>query len=135
MIVKTEAQRDAIIIKLLKLDVEKKWYRVDIAPYKANRTLSQNALLWVWLAALEEQTGAEPNHMYKYFESEFLPPVTFSVAGNEIKGTRLIKTLKVDRFNKLLDQIYKWLTENGVDVRWPNDSKFEEFCEHYKEKL
>jgi len=45
------------------------------------RSLSQNALYWVWLAKVAQETGNEQSDMHEYFKSKFLPKRLIKIKG------------------------------------------------------
>ena len=49
-------------------------YRLIIERYTEPRTLSQNALMWLWFTCIEQETGTEKNVVHKLHFSLFLFP-------------------------------------------------------------
>ena len=47
-------------------------YRLIIERYTEPRTLSQNALMWLWFTCIEQETGTEKNVVHKHYCRKFL---------------------------------------------------------------
>jgi hypothetical protein len=126
----------------------KKGKEVKVTQYRATRTLSQNRLLWLWLACIEKETGNDSNAMKKYYQEKFLPTniVTIrSLTGKELKkiempvGTSDLDTLQ---FTEFLDKIKQDAEEEFTTNREkpfllpnPEDLRFKKFAEYYSRYL
>jgi hypothetical protein len=77
------------------------------------RTLSQNALYWLYLEVIERETGNNANDMHEYFRRTLLPPKFIKVMGKEIKIPKSTTELKKTEFGDYMDRIS---AETGVAI-------------------
>jgi hypothetical protein len=126
----------------------KKGKEVKVTQYRATRTLSQNRLLWLWLACIEKETGNDSNAMKKYYQEKFLPTNIVTIrglTGKELKkmempvGTSDLDTLQ---FKEFLDKIKQDAEEEFTTNREkpfllpnPEDLRFKKFAEYYSRYL
>jgi hypothetical protein len=68
----------------------------DLIPREPKRTLSQNALYWVYLNIIEQETGNNADELHEFFKRKFLKPKQVKVLGEEFQvwasTTKLSKT-------------------------------------------
>jgi len=135
--------RDKSILKRL-LAILVKWYRgwsqknenltyeVIIRPYKKNRTLAQNNLMWMWL-----------NHIAVFFEKEHGQRFSDEAWKEEFQekylGYKVIKTpsgpkkkligtsgLNIAQFTEFLNNVERYAnTELGINLPHPEDIYYE----------
>ena len=130
----TELDRDMVIAQIKRLDL-KKVYTVDITERRIKRTISQNALYWLWLTAICFETGNDKTYLHEYFKEKYLTPEIIDVFGEklEVKSTTGLNTVQ---FKYLLDHIQQFAsTELAITLPDPNDRRWEEFYDFYKDKL
>lgn len=86
---------------------------------KSKRTLSQNALYWVFLNVIEQETGNTADDLHELFRAKLLPPKFV-----KIKGKQTYHELKVPRSTTELDKIafgeYMDKISAMVDIPVPN---------------
>lgn len=104
----------------------------EIKKLRQNRSLDQNALLWLWLTCLEKdsETGYTKDEFYQMFISKFAPR---KMVFDEIIR---ITSSKMDskQMTEFLDNIQIFvLVELGIKLPNPNDLRFAEFYEKYNE--
>ncbi len=107
-------------------------YTVTIKRKTEPRTVSQNALMWMWFKCMEENTGTEKQDWHDYYCSKFLMRETevggrrFSVVG----GTSGMNTVQMSNFmNKVqADAATEW----GITLPLPADRYYQEFVQHYR---
>lgn len=107
-------------------------YVVSIKRKTEPRTISQNALMWMWFKCMEECTGTEKQDWHDYYCSKFLLRETevggkrFSVVG----GTSRLNTVQMSNFmNKVqADAAAEW----GITLPLPADRYYQEFINHYR---
>lgn len=109
-------------------------YVLTITQRKEHRTLSQNALLWLWLRCIEEETGNETDVLYNFFCAQFLRYVVV-VDGVSVVGNKTSSQLTTDEFTVFLDKIQRYAAEElgGITLPSPEDRSFEMFYQTYKE--
>ena len=76
---------------------------------KAIRSLSQNALYWVYLAKVSQETGGEEEDLHEFFKLKFLPKklVQFRGKNRFHKITTMGSTTKLNKieFGEYMDKI------------------------------
>lgn len=107
-------------------------YVVSIKRKTEPRTVSQNALMWMWFKCMEEHTGTEKKDWHDYYCSKFLLRETaignkrFSVVG----GTSGLNTVQMSNFMDKVqaDAAAEW----GIVLPLPADRHYQEFINHYR---
>jgi hypothetical protein len=130
----TELDRDMVISQIKRLDL-KKVYTVDITERRIKRTISQNGLYWLWLTCVSHETGNDKDDLHEFFKQKYLTPETILVLDYTI--TRISTTnLNTVQFKYLLDNIQIFAsTELAITLPDPNDLRWEEFYDYYKDKM
>ena len=130
----TELDRNMVIGYIQRLDI-KKLYTVEVLEKKANRSISQNSLYWLWLTCIEHETGQDRNELHDLFKDMFILPVEV-----EVLGRKIIRHTTTDKdtlqFKLYLDKIQILAsTELGIKLPDPADQYWQEFYEYYIDKL
>lgn len=107
-------------------------YRLRIERYTEPRTLSQNALMWLWFTCIERETGTDKLDVHDYYCNLFLRR-TALIKGLETViagGTSRLNTVQMTDFlNKVKADA---ATELGIMLPLPEDRFYEEFVNEYK---
>jgi hypothetical protein len=130
----TELDRDMILAHVKRLDL-KKVYTVEITERRIKRTISQNGLYWLWLTCISHETGNDKDDLHEYFKQKYMSPKTVNLFGENLY--RLSTTdLDTLQFKGLLDHIQIFAsTELAIALPDPNDLRWEEFYDYYKDKM
>lgn len=109
-------------------------YTVKIVRKTEPRTVSQNALMWMWYTCMEEATGTPKADIHDYYKAKFLSrPV--AVKGKWVKvvgSTTDLNTLQMTDFlNKVQADA---ATEFGITLPLPADRHFQSFVDEYKRR-
>lgn len=107
-------------------------YVLSIKRKTEPRTVSQNALMWMWFKCMEDNTGTEKQDWHDYYCAKFLMREAnfgrkrFSVVG----GTSTLNTVQMTDFmNKVqADAATEW----GITLPLPADRYYQEFIHHYR---
>lgn len=107
-------------------------YVLSIKRKTEPRTVSQNALMWMWFKCMENNTGTEKQDWHDYYCAKFLMREAsfgrkrFSVVG----GTSTLNTVQMTDFmNKVqADAATEW----GITLPLPADRYYQEFIQHYR---
>ena len=107
-------------------------YVLSIKRKTEPRTVSQNALMWMWFKCMEDNTGTEKQDWHDYYCAKFLMREAnfgrkrFSVVG----GTSTLNTVQMTDFmNKVqADAATEW----GITLPLPADRYYQEFMQHYR---
>lgn len=109
-------------------------YRVCIERYTEPRTLSQNALMWLWFTCIERETGTDKLDVHDYYCNLFLRRKTL-IKGRETViagGTSKLTTLQMTDFLRKVQA--DAATELGIMLPLPEDRYYEEFVSEYKHR-
>ena len=110
-------------------------FKVTIAAARPIRSLSQNALYWLWLTAISEKTGNEKDDLHEFFAKKFLPMQEAKVFGKIIYKKTSTKELDTAIFKQYLDKIQIFASGEGIELLNPGDKHFDEFKEYYEKYL
>lgn len=109
-------------------------YTVKIVRKTEPRTISQNALMWLWFTCMEETTGTPKSDWHDYYCSKFLVRVV-EVADKALPVVGRTSSLNTLQFSKFLDQIQADAqTEYGVTLPLPSDRYYQDFVDEYKNR-
>ena len=107
-------------------------YRVTIERYTEPRSLSQNALMWLWMKCIEESTGTAKEDVYNYYCRKFLSRVTI-VGWHEVTVNDTSSMLTTVQMSDFMTKIQAdAATELGITLPLPSDRYYEEFINEYK---
>jgi len=130
----TELDREMVIGQIKRLDL-KKTYTVEITEKRVKRTISQNALYWLWLTCIEFETGEDRNELHEYFKRKWLEPKDIIIKNDRFQyySTRSLNTVQ---FKYYLDHLQIFAsTELAIKLPDPEDQYWEEFYSFYSDKL
>ena len=107
-------------------------YKVTIERYVEQRTISQNALMWLWFTCIEDVTGTDKNDVHDHYCKLFLRRRAV-INGKEevvVGGTSKLNTLQMTDFmNKVKADA---ASEMGIMLPLPADRYYQEFINEYK---
>ena len=107
-------------------------YTLDIKRKVEQRTISQNALMWLWFQCIEDETGTTKQDVHDYYCNKYLQRQT-SVGGRPFivtGSTSALSTAEMTRFLNLVQA--DAATEMGIMLPLPEDLYYREFYNHYK---
>jgi len=115
-----------------KLDDENVW-EVKIKKKHWQRSVSQNALYWLWLTCIEKETGNDKNNLHEFFKAKFLGFEEIDVFDHGVFTVKSTTNLNTSQFKEYLDKIQIFIsTELGIELPDPQDKYWSEFYETYK---
>lgn len=107
-------------------------YVLTITKRRERRTLSQNALLWMWLRCIAEDTGNTTDDLYDVFCAKFLRK-RVEVNGDVVECCKTSSQLNTAEMTAFLDNIQVYAAaELGITLPNPEDRNFEVFFQQYK---
>ena len=127
----TQGNAGHFINEVTKLLREPGKWRVNIVKWREKRSLSQNSMMWMWLAEIDKQrplkcdtgefTGSELWH--EVFKKYYCPIKQITDGDNYmvIKSTKL---LDVGEMTYYLNQIETWCIDRGLTLTIPEDSEY-----------
>ena len=106
------------------------WLRIE--RYVEQRTISQNALMWLWFTCIERETGSDKQDVHDHYCRLFLRRTALinGVEETVYGGTSKLNTLQMTDFmNKVKADA---ATEMGIILPLPEDRYYSEFIAEYK---
>ena len=133
MIVRTEQDRETVIEKIRRLNLDKQPWKIEARPYRKDRSAEQNAALWgVAYPPIMEATGLrgekDKEELHEYMCGEYFGWVEYSILGKRKVRPRRTTTTNEDGNRDLLDTVvmadfYGFVqqraAENGIYVPDP----------------
>lgn len=110
-------------------------FTLTIKKQAKDRSINQNALMWMWFACISDTTGNTKEEVHDAYCYMFLSrPVTMGRRMGVIPtGTSKLTTEEMKDF---LDKVQAdAANELGITLPSPDDQYFEAFCEEYKRKI
>lgn len=108
-------------------------YILNVKKQVNKRTLDQNALMWLWFACIENETGTEKQDVHDYYCKLFLKREVIIIGKRElvVSGTSKLDTVGMTNFlNKVQSDA---ASEFGIILPTPADLAFEEFKNQYQQ--
>jgi hypothetical protein len=111
-----------------------KTIKLVISEWREKRSLSQNALMWMWLTEICEQIHKrigedhEPEVLHEYFKKKFCPQKTVMLGRKELTFSST-KRLDIGEMTHYLIQIENWAIENGFRLTIPEDCEYRRYIE------
>ena len=106
-------------------------YVIEIKQATTKRTVSQNALMWMWFACVERETGTPKQDVHDYYCRQYLRrQVTWKDETITVIGeTKKLNTQQMTDFlNKVQADV---AVEFGITLPRPEDRYFAEFYSQY----
>ena len=106
-------------------------YTIEIKRISEKRTVSQNALMWMWFACIERETGTPKQDVHDYYCRMFLRRwVGFKDRNIEVVGET--KKLNTEQMTEFLNKVQADAqTELGITLPRPEDRFFQEFYSQF----
>lgn len=130
---KSDTDRQALIEYVNKLNLDKE-YSWEVTRKTIRRSISQNALYWMWLTCIQDETGNDRNDLHEYFKGKLLIARYIDVFGDSIM-IKSTKGLTTAQFADYLNMIQVEMAQEGIILPDPDDLIWESFYDTYKNKL
>tara|TARA_R110000824_G_scaffold106507_1_gene251668 strand:- start:68 stop:451 length:384 start_codon:yes stop_codon:yes gene_type:complete len=120
--IREERQRNHALDTIKALDIATV-YEVTIKPYKRNRSLEQNSLMWKWYSIIADDLGYTTEEIHEEFMRKLLTPTIVKTPSGmvEVYST---KKLKVKEMTAYLEGIERTATEMGIALPRPYDNNY-----------
>ena len=120
------------LIRLLKeLLTLGKAYRVNVKEWREQRSLSQNALYWVWLSEISREL--KPNDQqhkkeiwHEYFKQYFCSTKSIAMPAGKDVIVKSTKLLDVGEMCHYMTQIHNWAAGHMLVLPVPEDSEYKQ---------
>lgn len=100
-------------------------YKVEVKRNLSKRSLAQNALYWIWVGILSEQTGYRKDEMHSLLRYQFLPSCEREIMGHRIHDLPSTTKLNTGEFTEYLNDIEGWASDFGIMLPHPEDQYYE----------
>lgn len=93
------------------------------------RSLSQNALMWMWLTEIAQQTKQKgygdysSEDMHEYFKAKFCVDKSLTIGKTTIQ-VKSTKKLDKGEMTFYMNQIHQWAVNAGFRLSMPEDSEY-----------
>ena len=123
--------REEAINLVSNLDLSKV-HHLKVTCKRGKRSINQNALYWMWLTCIEQETGNEKEDLHEAFKQKWLGTESILILGSVVKKTCSSVGLDTLLFKQYLDKIQVFAaSELGIKLPDPEDLKFEQFKDYY----
>lgn len=96
------------------------------------RSISQNALMWMWFNCIAHETGQNKTDIYDYYRMLFLTREVV-INGKEVSVSSGTSSLDTRQFTEFLNNIQSdAASEFGIRLPTPEDIYWDEFQNEYK---
>lgn len=129
-IIKSKSDLQECIKELNSLDVSKE-YVFEVKPFKKNRSLKQNALMWMYFRCIKDETGNDVDTLYEYFCEKFLPWSEKELFGNCVRMVGGTSQLNTKEFDDFLENIRMEMLHMNIILPNPDDQGWDEFYAKY----
>lgn len=109
-------------------------YTVKIVRKTKPRTISQNALMWLWYTCMEDSTGQPKEDFHEYYKQKFLGrDIYIGQTPSRVYGSTT--DLNTAQFTNYLEKVKAdAATEFGIILPLPEDKYYSEFVAEYKNR-
>lgn len=130
-IIHTEGDRERAMLLLKGADITKRQV-FELKRLVVKRSLSQNALYWLWLSCISDETGNDKDNLHCYYSNMFLPNIYILVFSETMIKPKSTTELDTAEFTVYLEKIRIHAAEWNVILPLPVDKNFEEFYAKYQ---
>jgi len=119
IIIREERHREHAINRIVALKIDPAApMEVTIKPYKKNRSLEQNNLMWDWFTAIANHTHHSPEGIHQMMMVRFLKPVLHDTPDGVIPQYSTSK-LTVKEMSEFLENIDHWSGSLAIPLTIP----------------
>jgi hypothetical protein len=107
-------------------------YTVKITRKTEPRSISQNALMWMWFTCMEESTGQPKEDFHDYYKCKFLTR-QIAVRGRWVQVVGNTSSLNTLQFTQFLEKVKAdAAVEWGITLPLPEDRTYRDFVSEYR---
>lgn len=108
-------------------------YTISIKRKVEPRTLSQNALMWLWFSCIEKETGTDKLDIHDFYCRKFLTR-QICVSGHAISVVGSTSKLNTIQMKNFMDKVQADAAEFGINLPLPADKYYHEFISEYQHR-
>lgn len=112
-ILRTPDIRARVVTVINALNLDDLW-SVTIKPYKRNRSLEQNALMWKITTIIGNELGYTKDEMHQETMEMFLAPKSYTGLDGKVREYYSTKGLTVKEMSDFIEHLYQLGAENGI---------------------
>jgi len=129
----TDQDRLTFLANAMKIPLNgKKCYIAEIKPFRAQRTVKQNRLLFMWLNLISKETGNDVDTLLEYFKQKHLSWHTKEVFGEDVVERISTSKLNTAEFTVFLEAIrVQMIQDYAIVLPSPGEAGWEEFYSQY----
>lgn len=106
-------------------------YSIEVKKVTEKRTVSQNALMWMWFSCIERETGTPMQDVHDYYCKKFLCRVVH-IGERMEKVVGETKRMNTQQMTEFLNKVQAdAATELGITLPRPEDRFFSEFYSQF----
>lgn len=126
---------EPVIAYLRKLP-EGKEYDVTVERHKIRRSVPQNALYWMWVGCIAQETGGDREQIHEELKTMYLPTKHIRGLFDEVARPMSTTALDTKQFTAYLEKVQTFASaELGIVLPNPEDLAFASFEEFYKDRI
>ena len=120
LVIRDEILRKRALDLISGLNLAKPW-EITVHPYKAKRSLEQNALYWSIVSAIADYTGHSRDEAHEAMKVMFLAPKCVEIAGHQCEFRTTTK-LTVKDMSEYIERCYAFASsELGLFIHVPEE--------------
>lgn len=109
-------------------------YTLSIKRKTKPRTISQNALMWMWFKCMEEHTGTPKEDFHDYYKTQYLKRY-IEIGGRLVRVIRSTTELNTIEMTDYLNKIQAdAATEFKINLPLPADMPYQSFIDEYRNR-
>lgn len=109
-------------------------YTISIKRKVEPRTLNQNALMWLWFACIEKETGTDKMDVHDYYCRKFLIRQIY-VNGSPVNVVGSTSKLNTIQMKNFMDKVQSdAASEFGINLPLPADKYYQDFINEYRHR-
>ena len=121
IILRAQANKDFAIrfVSGLKVDPDHP-LEIEVRQHRKKRSLSANALYWVWLGIISQETGNDVDALHEWAKRQFSLPRSVTIMGDTCEVYTTAK-MSVAEMAAYLDRVEAWATSEGIVLPQPEE--------------
>lgn len=99
------------------------------------RSINQSRLMWMWFECIAEETGQDRQTVHDYYCTQYLVRNT-EFNGNPVRVVMGTSGLDKETMTWFLNKVQAdAASELGIVLPTPEDMRFGDFCEYYRDRI
>lgn len=107
-------------------------YEVTFKRKSEKRTLSQNALMWLWFNCISHETGQPVQDVHDTYCARFLARTAVTARGDIIRVYGQTSRLTTAEMTQFMNEVQADAAEMGIVLPLPEDEFYNDFINEYQ---